>query len=174
MTLQNPQLALALIVVLSIIVLLQSAFIIIAILQLGKRLGSLHLKTGELAEKISAVMELASGALEKAAVVREKLPGWERNLSRAVETLATSTQDIDRKADRALTFLRTKVDGAHRRTDSLLSKYSATTFRVHRSIIHPSHQISAAVSAIQAGVARFIFRDRKTPQEEPDRDPMFL
>lgn len=175
MTLENPDLGLALLIVLSVIVLLQSAFIIVVVLQLSKRLGKLHSKSAEMAEKLAAALETADQTLVKADEVREKLPVWEGKISRAAAKAAQAVEDIDRTAEKVLQAARSKVRSAGQHSDTLLTRFSHTTYKVHQSVVRPSHRLSAAFSALQAGVVRFFSnRSRPTRPDESGEPQIFI
>ncbi len=164
MALQNPDLALVLIVVLAAIVLIQSTAIIVAILLVGKRLGNLHVKTAKLSKEVGDALDTADQVLGKVQSIKEKFPVWEGHLSRASDSLARATREMDRSTGKALTFLRDKAEKTRQRSDTILTRFSQTTFRVHRSVIQPTHRLSAAVSAIHTGVVRYFSREPKGPR----------
>ena len=64
MTLENPDLGLILLIVLSTIILLQSAFIIVVVLQVSKRLEELQAKSADMAVKLGEALETADQTLD--------------------------------------------------------------------------------------------------------------
>ncbi len=164
MPLQNPDLALFLILVLAAIVLIQSAAIIVAIIMVGKRLGNLHEKTAKLSKEVMEALDTANQVLGNVEGFKEKIPVWEGHLSRGSDALVRATRELDRSTGKALAFLRDKAEKTSQRSDTLLTRFSQTTFRVHRSVIQPTHRLSAAVSAIQTGVVRFFLREPPGPR----------
>ena len=175
MTVENPDTVFWLVMAILAMILVQSIAFAIAVFYFNKGLGNLQLQTRRLVHQLTQLMSTLQFWLEKTRPLRERIPGWQEELSRAFKALNRSFKELDEHSVRGMGVARTRLKEGRDRSDEILARLAQTTFRVHRAVLDPAHHFSAWVAGVRAGFAEFFAkREKETVKPSPPGPQSFI
>lgn len=150
MTFYNPSLVTSLVLAMAAIIIVQTALLLLAIFHLRKSLHQLDYLMIILSEKSATALDFAHRVVAVIEASTRKLPEIENTVKATVGSIVEATRKTNQAIAHRVEFLRSQLDDVGREMDTIVSKFSQQTFKVHRAVLDPSMRLSAI---LRAGIA---------------------
>lgn len=149
MVLQNPELAVDLMLVLAVVVVLQSFFFVAIFILLNRQIKILDQKVSSLLGKAAAHVPTARSLLEKTVSLLETLPAVQEQSVSSLRFAAEQIRKGDEIFGRNLNLLRFRFERIDGHADQVFDKYSQKSAAVHQTLVQPIHTVSAILRAVR-------------------------
>ena len=171
MTIQNLQLVNVLVLIMAGLIIVETIILVVTTLTLSKQIQdldqNLHVLTQRSAQGLAFARRVITAIEEGTPQLAQVEDAAEKQLSTLVETTKTADQALGRGLD----LLRFETGEARGQVDTVLSKFSQQTFRLHRLLIHPAMRASEIVHAGVRALKQTLSREAKSPASYgPDKE----
>ncbi len=151
------------------LIFIQSFILAITLFKVSNFLSRLESRSAKFSQRAGKLLKRLDQVLETSGVYARKLPDLDGGLQRVLPMLSRWTGRLDSMAGQGLNQVRKGLQKAVGHSDLVLAKFSRGSYQVHQALINPSRQISSALSALQASIARlFQPHEAPPPKHHPD------
>ena len=158
------------------LLLLQSVFLSIILLQLIKQVGSLQ-------RHVNPILTTAITTLASLRSLLTALTPTAREMG-ALQNEVISILDMGREAahrsnellGRSTALLRSCLSTADKALDDLLKRFSKGSFTVYQATLHPTHEASAIIEAVRKALSHLVSlrKEKKTPAWHLQDEDIFI
>lgn len=163
LAISNSSLATFLVLAMAVLVMVQTIGMLFLTVRLRRKARKLEIRTLTRMQNLEESLRASGACLERAVWVPERIPAFERKMSRILESVASGAKHLDENAVRGIAAARAKVHKADRTLDYGLRQYVRQTNRVHRMVRTPAVHVSAILQGALAAFRHFVV-DRRSQQ----------
>lgn len=149
------------VVIMTILVVVQTLFTGVLLASNLRGLASLCQELTQASRRFRRAVKQADDGLEELIPVLKTVSGWASEAAGHSDSVRDSVREVEEKTARNLDTLRTGAHEAASRMDRALNRISTETYRIHRTIMAPTHQISALIQAGRSMVEKWSGRKRR-------------
>jgi|SRR5690606_21921986 len=160
MVIGDSNLEVWLVVLMLVMVLGQTAGLVVAITILNRRLKTLHNLLEQVSGTVLKQSETARDLLNRSGWIREKLPVWEERAQFEIERVSNQLQRIDRISAEKLAAAQEGVRLSSRKAEYALTQFTRQTSRVDYWVRIPAIYTSATLQGLAAGIKHFLRNGR--------------
>ena len=147
------------VVIMTVLVILQTLFTSFLLTSTLRGLGSLCQELSRTSQRLRQAIKQADDGLEDIIPVLKTVSGWASGASGHSDSVRDSVREIEEKTVRSLHTMQTGAQEAASQMNRALNRISTETYRIHRTIMAPTQQISALIQAGRSIVERWFGRD---------------
>lgn len=171
MTIQDPTLVTYLVGTMALLIIVQTALLVLAISHLIKGLQQLDQSLEFLSQKSAKVLEFADGVASLMEKASRKLPEIEKVIQEMMGNIAETTEKANQALEHRLDFLHSHMEKVQSGMDVVLSKFSQQTFKVHSAFLQPSMRLFAIIRAGIITLKQALSREDGSPASHlPDEE----
>jgi uncharacterized protein YoxC len=171
MEIQELDRALILVIVMAFLILVQTVILVVGFSKLNQALKSLDQASGSIVEQARVATRQVNAILPKISGMAERLPALRTGMLNFIEASVETGRRADQAVAQALALSRVRVQQATETMDTVLSRFSQQTFRVHRAVLHPTLRLSAFLHGVFSGLGRLISGGPESPASHlPDSE----
>ena len=176
MTLQNFELDLASITIVMIaLLLLQTLFFIVILLQFIRRIGSLERHLSPLLTTAGTNLASLRSMLAAVAPAAKELAALQEEVISILNVVGKTMRHGDELLGRSVSLLRSFRKTADRTVGEILNQFSEKSFTVYQAVLHPAHKVSAVLRALHETVQHLFSRRRpETPAWHLQDQDLFI
>ena len=162
------------VVIMTILVIVQTLFTTFLLTSTLRGLGSLCQELTRTSQRFRQAVRQADDGLEDMIPVLKMVSSWAREASGHSDSVRDSVREIEEKTARSLDTLRAGAQEAASQMNRALNRISTETYRIHRSIMVPTQQISALIQAGRSIVERWFGRDGRPADDYTTDEDIFI
>jgi hypothetical protein len=175
LAISNPSLATVVVLTMAALMMIQTVGTVYFLVRMRRKVRKLEIRTLTRMQNLEEGMRASGVFLDRAGWVRERIPAFERKLTRVLESVSSSAKKLDENAIRGIAATREKVHEADRMLDYGLHHYARQTNRVHRMVRTPAVHVSAILQGALAAFSHFIAdRGRRQPSTHSADSDSFI
>lgn len=149
------------VVIMTVLVIVQTLFISVLLASTLRGLASLCQELTQTSRRFRRAVKQADEGLEELIPVLKTVSGWASEATGHSDSVRDSVREVEEKAARSLDKLRAGAQEAASRMNRALNRISTETYRIHRTIMAPTQQISALIRAGRSIVEKWFGRKRR-------------
>lgn len=146
------------VVIMTVLVIVQTLFTSILLTATLRGLGSLCQELTRTSQRLRQAIRQADDGLEDVIPVLKMVSGWAGRASGHSDSVRDSVRELEEKTVRSLHTMRTGAREAASQMNRALNRISTETYRIHRTIMAPTQQISALIQTGRSIVERWFGR----------------
>ena len=162
------------VVIMTILVIVQTLFTSFLLTSTLRGLGSLCQALTRTSRRLRRAVRQADDGLEDMIPVLKMVSGWASGASGHSDSVRDSVREIEEKTVRSLHTMRTGAQEAASQMNKALNRVSTETYRIHRTIMAPTQQISALIQAGRSIVERWFGRDGRPADVYTTDEDIFI
>ena len=149
------------VVIMTVLVLVQTLFTSFLLTATLRGLGSLCQELTQTSRQVRRAVRKADEGLEELIPVLKMVSGWASEATGHSDSVRESVREIEGQTVRSLEKLRAGAQEAAFRMNRALNRISTETYRIHRTIMAPTRQISDLIQSGRSMVEKWFGRDRQ-------------
>ncbi len=149
------------VVIMTVLVIVQTLFTSFLLTAALRGLGSLCQELTQTSRQLRRAVRKADEGLEGLIPVLKTVSGWASEATGHSDSVRESVREIEGQTVRSLEKLRAGAQEAASRMNRGLNRISTETYRIHRTIMAPTRQISDLIQSGRSMVEKWFGRDRQ-------------
>ena len=162
------------VVVMAILFVVQTLFTSVLLASTLRGLASLCQELTETSRRFRRAVKQADDGLEELMPVLKAVSGWASAATGHSDSVRDSVGEVEEKTRLSLDKLRTGAREATSRMNRALNRISTETYRIHRTIMAPTQQISALIRAGRSVVEKWSGRKRRPADVYTTDEDIFI
>lgn len=148
--------------VLLVLITLQTLFSVLVLFRFNAELKAVDRLATNFLHRLHQELAAARRLLSLLAPIIKKLPDFQSELSRILEVSSKMAQKANGSLEGWLRTCGTGLETFERQAGTLVNRFSQKTLAVHRAILHPAIEISAALRGALSALTH-LFSRKKSP-----------
>lgn len=149
------------VVIMTVLVIMQTLFTSFLLTATLRGLGSLCQELTQTSRQLRRAVRKADDGLEEMIPMLKTVSGWASEATGHSDSVRDSVRKIEEQTFRSLERLRAGAQKAAARMNRALNRISTETYRIHRTIMAPTRQISDLIQTGRSTVEKWFGRDRR-------------